>query len=446
MKRARTVLFLAPEPLGRSLTGPARRTVKLAECVAKRCEVTLAAPEPSTFPDGPFRTLETGPLHDQRLAEAFASHDVSVVQILPSPRQLFTAMRHARRLVVDVLAPLALEAAAIGPPGVARDAMARWRARELSAHLAASDLVLCTNEKQRDLLLGVGLATGLLTGGAGAPPLQERIAVVPHGLDDEPAPRRTGAPLRRDGAVGADDRVAVWAGGLWSWLDPLTAIRALEGLRPERPELKLAFVGFEHPDPDQRRGHEAVAAEAIAYARDRSLEGSVVFRPRWLSRDEYLEHLMDADVGVSLHAAGLEGRFASRTRVLDYLEAGLPVVCSSGDTMSDVVAAHGLGEIVRPQDADDCARALDALTRGEARPSVSPEALAPLRWSSVARPLVDYCADGDPDAAPSPTSAALAVCAPSYPVFLRSVYGDGGPREVARALGRRFSALGRARR
>src|SRR3712207_7857570 len=52
----------------------------------------------------------------------------------------------------------------------------------------------------------------------------------------------------------------------------------------------------------------------------------------------------------SLHAAGLEGRFASRTRVLDYLAAGLPVVCSSGDTMSDVVAAHGLGEVVPPQD------------------------------------------------------------------------------------------------
>ena len=420
--------------------------MELAEQVAEACDVTLAAPGPSTFPDGPFRTLETGPQHDQRLAEAFASHDVSVVQILPSPRQLLTAMRHARRLVVDLIAPLALEAATIGPPGRSRDAMVSWRSRELTAHLATADLILCTNEKQHDLLLGVGLATGMLAGAAGKRPLQERIAVVPHGLPDAPAPRRPASPLRGHGILGATDRVAIWSGGMWSWLDPLTAIRAVERLRPERPDLKLVFVGFEHPDPAQRRGHEAVAAKAIAYARDRALEDAVIFRPRWLGHDEYFDHLRDADVGVSLHVPGLEARFATRTRVLDYLAAGLRVVCSSGDTMSDVVAAKRLGETVEPRDVEECAAALDRLTRGDERPRLSQEALAPLRWSSVAQPLVDYCAQRDAEVSPKSATATVGVAATSYPPFLRALYGDGGPLEIARALGRRSAALSRARR
>ena len=117
---ANSVLFLAPEPLRESLTGPARRVVMLARQVAEACEVTLAAPAPSVFPDGPFRTLETGALNDQRLARAFAEHDVVVTQTLPSPRQLLTAVRHARRLVVDLIAPLALEVSEIGAEGAAR--------------------------------------------------------------------------------------------------------------------------------------------------------------------------------------------------------------------------------------------------------------------------------------------------------------------------------------
>jgi glycosyltransferase involved in cell wall biosynthesis len=424
------VLFLAPEPLHASLTGPARRAVKLAEVVAEHCEVTLAAPAPSTFPEGPFRTLETGPLEDQQLADAMARHDVTVLQMLPSPRQLLAALRNARRLVVDLLAPLAFEVSEIG----AEDALARWRTRELMMQLRAADLVLCSNEKQRDLLLGVGLATGLLERGGRGQPLQERLAVVSHGLDPEQhVPSES--PFRGAGLVGPDERLAVWGGGMWSWLDPLTAVRALERLRPARPDLKLAFVGFEHPDPEAQRAHAAVTDATISYARDHGLEDAVIFRPEWLGRSAYLNHLSDADVGLTLHGETLEGRFASRTRVLDYLSAGLPVLCSRGDTMSELVDAHGLGTVVEPLDVDGCARALDELTSAR-RPQVDRSALTPLLWENVARPLVAYLAD---PGAFGRRSGSLAQVARSYPDFLRGVYRSRGAGELVAALRRRLA-------
>ena len=430
----RSVLFLAPEPLRQSLTGPTRRVVKLAEAVAEVCDVTLGAPAPSVFPDGPMRTLETGPERDEQLKLALASHDVTVVQTLPSPRQLLMALRHAPRLVVDVIAPLALEVMEIDTPMPVRRALVRWRTHELAAHLAAADLVLCTNEKQRDLVLGIALASGLLE--PGGRPLQERIAVVPHGIDDAPLPSH-GSPLRADG-LGDDVRIAVWGGGIWSWLDPLTAIRAVERLRPSRPDLRLAFVGLDHPDPEHRRAHEPLAAEAMAYVRDRGLEEAVVFRPRWLSRDEYVGHLMDADVGVSLHGPTLEGLYASRTRVLDYLFAGLPVVCTSGDTMADLVASRGLGVVVEPLDADACATALDRLTQGEPHP-VDRQALEPLHWRNVARPLLEFCAS--PDGRPQRSRrAAFQIVAREYPSFVSALYRTQGGRAAAAALVRRATA------
>ena len=431
----RSVLILAPEPLGDTVTGPAQRAVRLAEAVAEGCDVTLAAPAPSVFPDGPFRTLETGPQHDQRLTRALSGHDVAVVQALPSPRQLLTARRHARRLVADMIAPLALELAEVGDDPATTRAVVRWRAHQMVAHLAVADLVLCTNEKQRDLVIGAGLAAGLLDGGA---PLQNRVMVVPHGVDPVP-PRPGRSLLRANGFAGDDDRVVVWGGGIWSWLDPLTAIRAVERLRPSRPDLKLAFVGLDHPNPVLRRAHGPLAAEAEAYVRDRGLGAMVAFRPRWLSRDDFFAHLRDADVGLSLNGATLESRYASRTRVLDYLMAGLPVVCTRGDTMAELVDRHELGCVVEAADVDGVAGALDRLTRGEPRKIDDHGALEPLMWRNVARPLLEFCL-GDEPAVRRTRRSSLAV-ARGYPAFLSAVYRTEGAGGLAGAAMRQVARL-----
>jgi glycosyltransferase involved in cell wall biosynthesis len=434
----RSVLILAPEPLGETVTGPVLRAVKLAEAVAEGCDVTLAAPAPSVFPEGRFRTLETGPQQNQRLARALSAHDVAVVQALPSPRQLLTARRHARRLVADMIAPLALELAEVGDEPATTRAVVRWRAHQMVAHIAVADLVLCTNEKQRDLVIGAGLAAGLLDGGAS---LQDRVVVVPHGVD--PAPPRPGRSLlRANGFADDGDRVAVWGGGIWSWLDPLTAIRAVERLRPSRPDLKLAFVGLDHPNPAPRRAHAPLAAEAVAYVRDRGLEDTVAFRPRWLSRDDLFAHLRDADVGLSLSAPTLEGRYASRTRVLDYLTAGLPVVCTRGDTMAELVDRHELGRVVGVADVDGVASAVDALTRGEPRRVDNHGVLEPLIWRNVARPLLEFCLGEEPGVQRTWRSS-LGVAARGYPAFLSAVWRTEGSPGLARAAARRAVSLAR---
>ena len=431
--RTASVLFLAPEPVGPESAGPVHRSLKLAEVVAEHCQVTLAAPSPSTFPDGPFRTLETGPVHDQRLARVLSEHDIAVVQTLPSPRQLLAALSHAPRLVVDLIAPLPLEAAELKSP--ARDAIARWRTRELVAHLAAADLVLCTTEKQRDLMLGVALVTRVLEGEAGPLSAQDRIAVVPYGVDDHP-PRQTRAALRATDLVSDGDWLAIWAGGMWSWLDPLTAIKAVERLRPTRPDLKLVFAAFEHPLARQREAHESLVAEAIGYTRDRSLDGMVIFRPRWLEKQDYYNHLLEADVGLSLHRPTLEAHFAWRARVLDYLWAGLPVICTGGDTMSELVASEGLGRVVEPLDVGGCVDAVQQLTAGRRHRVDSRAALERFRWRDVAQPLVEYCLDPD-SRPPRPRRNARILAARGYPAFFGSLYGSGGKAELLRALGRR---------
>ena len=81
-----------------------------------------------------------------------------------------------------------------------------------------------------------------------------------------------------------------------------------------------------------------------------------MFRPDWLTRDEFVGQLADADVGVSLHLARSSratraGRASSTTS-----RPACRCLASRGDTMSDLVAAHGLGRVVAPDDDDACAR------------------------------------------------------------------------------------------
>ena len=65
------------------------------------------------------------------------------------------------------------------------------------------------------------------------PTFRSYVDVVPFGLPDRP-PQRS-APVLKGvwPGIGEDDRVLLWAGGVWRWLDAITPIRAVERLRAE---------------------------------------------------------------------------------------------------------------------------------------------------------------------------------------------------------------------
>src|SRR6185436_5397570 len=129
---------------------------------------------------------------------------------------------------------------------------------------------------------------------------------------------------------------------------------------------------------------------AQALARELGLLGRVVrFNDGWVPYEERGAWLLQADCAVAAHRDHLETRFAHRTRLLDCLWAGLPVVCTRGDELAERISREGLGEAVPVGDpgalAAGLARVLDA---GRAAYSERLAAAAgELRWSRVAEPL-----------------------------------------------------------
>ena len=187
-------------------------------------------------------------------------------------------------------------------------------------------------------------------------------------------------------------------------------------------------------------------AEALrSLSADLGLTGThVFFNEGWVPYEERGSYLADADVAVSTHLAHIETHFSFRTRVLDYLWAGLPVLTTEGDSLAELVAAEDLGEVVPYADVEATAAALLRLADPERRRGCAERSravAARFRWTAAAEPLVTYCLD--PRRAPD-RDGGLGPPTESSRLLERAgeVWRDEGPAEVARRglrrLGRRL--------
>ena len=306
--------------------------------------------------------------------------------------------REDRIFVADVYDPMHLEQLeAAKDDGPHNRRVAVLGATEvLNEQLRRGDFFVCASEKQRDFWLGHLASLGRINPVTYDfdPSLRSQIAVVPFGIPDHP-PERTRSAIKGviDG-VGPDDPVILWGGGVYNWFDPLTLIRAVDQLRARIPNVRLVFLGMRHPNvevPEMR-----MAVEARRLAADLGLVGStVIFNEEWVAYEDRQNYLLDADVAVTTHLHHIETEFSFRTRVLDYLWAGLPTVATSGDSLADLIEHEGLGLTVAPGDVDGLAEALFRLLEDDTFAADCRANVADVRsrfaWSVALRPIVEFC-------------------------------------------------------
>jgi hypothetical protein len=322
------VLIVSGEPVGGAMAGPAIRALELARALAPYCRVTLAAPGPSRLEEPRLTLLEATNADFDRLLAAVRSHDVVVAQQLPA-QLLRYVQKLPIRYVADLYNPLTIELleALADAHAPRKRSLARRLTRTVFAQCAAADFVICASEKQRDLWLGGIALAGLIDLESYRRDRTYRaiVDVVPFGLSERPPAHVRPVLKGVYPGIGADDQVLLWGGGIWRWLDPLTPIKAVERLAAEGRRIHLFFLGAERPGA-AGMGVPSSAEEAIAYARANRLDGTCVhFKRGWVPYEERQSYLVEADLGISAHHNHLEARFSFRTRVLDYLWAGLPI-------------------------------------------------------------------------------------------------------------------------
>ncbi len=266
----------------------------------------------------------------------------------------------------------------------------------LNEQLVRADFMLCASAKQRDFWLGQLAAMGRINPANYDvdESLESLITVVPFGVADETPVRTRDAIRGVVPGIGADDVVLLWGGGVYNWFDPLTLLRAINELRDEIPTLRLFFLGLKHPNPHV--GEMRMAVETRALADELGLTDTFVFfNEDWVAFDDRANYFLDADVGISTHLDHVETAFSFRTRILDYLWAGLPVVATQGDALAELIDEHGAGLTVPPSDVAALADALRRIATDRdlrTASAAASEALgAGMRWSAALEPLLRFC-------------------------------------------------------
>ena len=393
--RPTTVAFITHEALGDTLAGPAIRVLELARALAPDARPILVTPQPGAdrgIEQRAYRFDARQPLHD-----ALGGADVVVVQGFTLHK--FPALAtDDRPLVVDLYCPFHLEnlerRRLVDTDPTHRGFAASVDRRVLAEQVTRGDFFLCASERQRDYWLGLLMGCGRLDAAEyqNDPSAEALIAVVPFGLPATP-PSRSGVGLKgRVPGIAPADRLVLWGGSIADWHDPVTPIRAVAALRDRHPAIRLAMpAGIPNPDLPPM----AALARAREHAERLGILDRHVFFFDWVPYDARANVLLDAEIGVSAHHLSLETRYAWRTRLLDYIWAGLPMVCTRGDGLAARVEAEGLGLGVEPGDVDGFAAALGRLLDDTAFSAAcrarSLDAAASLTWPAVVAPLGAYC-------------------------------------------------------
>jgi glycosyltransferase involved in cell wall biosynthesis len=271
------------------------------------------------------------------------------------PLSLLLTVLFRKKSIFDQYDPVIFELLEQKPVGWAEKLRLRgmlflWKARQRLI-LRWGQQFLVANEKQKDLLIGqlaiLGQADKLAS-----------VTIMPFGLPDvKPYKNRS---VLRGSKIRDTDFLLIWGGGIWDWFDPFTLLKALSILKARREDIKVYFPGINPPSPDTRK--MTVTDAFLTEARSLGLLATSVFvNDGWTAYADRADYLLEADAGITLHRDSLETRFAFRTRVLDYLWAGLPIIASQGDSWAEVIDRKGLGITVVPGDVDGLVSAIEKL-------------------------------------------------------------------------------------
>lgn len=397
-------LLISHDVVGDAMAGPGIRYFHLARVLAKHVDVTLAVPDGSSreIPADGFEVVH------------FRSDDWSTLQphvqrartcVFPSViADAFPALADSDVCrVIDGYDPLLAEWLSV--PGSPDDGVftADWQKLmlQLNRQYVMGDFFLCASERQRDWWLGLLEANGRINPATHRkdPSLRNLIDVVAYGLPEhEPVHTRQIVKGVWDG-ISPDDKLLVWGGGLWPWLDPVTAVRAVAQVAEQRSDVRLIFPGTRHPNPILYDMPTALQ-DTRRIAQDLGLTDSFVSFGDWVPYQDWSSLLLECDVALTLHHDTLETRLAFRSRVLEYIWCSLPIVATRGDATSELVDQYGLGIVVDYEDVDAVAGAiLRLLDEGPgARADAFAAAHQELTWEKLALPLINYCQNPSPAA------------------------------------------------
>ncbi|MCA9349798.1 glycosyltransferase family 4 protein, partial [Candidatus Saccharibacteria bacterium] len=367
------------------MSGPGQRAWELAIRLSEQYQVTLYTPNISDLTSEQFQIKSFDLLNPIELRADCESADYILCQTV----RLYLREWAGKdtKIIADLFDPIFLEALEVYKYKSLKYQSEIHQAliEEIKQTIINSDYFICANQRQKDLWLGFIFLLGKTNPASyhDYPNLENLITIVPFGLPEKLDLRKTSntpglpskdsgilrnsskgnlnskASLRKKFGFSDHDKLVVWTGGLWNWFDTEIIIEAFKIISQTRRDIKMVFYGYKLVNTDM--GSEVTMSADKAYAlakKYRLLDSAVFYYPDWISPSEMLNHLEEADIGISTHYDNLETRFSNRTRALYFIKARLPFITTKGDIFAELVEQKQLGRVVDQGDTNQLANTI----------------------------------------------------------------------------------------
>ncbi len=390
------ICIISYDIIGKNMAGPGIRFYEFAKILSEYLDVTLLTPNKVDIDTEGFKTAQYKLNNYRTLNRHVENSDMILIQghIL----YYFPFLKNFKgKIIVDLYNPFNLESLEMfrNADIAERVRIDKNNVNILKLQLTIGDFFICASEKQRDYWLGMLNAIGRLNpyNYDSDNTLRNLIDVVSFGIPSRP-PLHPGLSIRNViPEIKEEDRVILWGGGIWNWLDPITAIKAVWEIVRSRKNIKLVFMGVKHPDPKLPEMKKCI--DAINLAKELGLYGKNVFFNEWVPYHMRQAFLLDSDVGLSIHSKRIETEFSYRTRVMDYIWARLPIITTEGDSIAGMVKSENIGEVVKYEDAHQLARVMENMLMNKSLREIYSKNLNKIAprfyWENVTKPLVKYC-------------------------------------------------------
>jgi GT2 family glycosyltransferase len=390
------LLIVSNDIVDKKMAGPGMRYFEMARILSKDFSVTLAIPNKTEvdIPDANIVQYKEEHPNELRIltqycdVALFSSHIAGKCPFLSQVDQ---------RIIIDLYDPIVLENLHyyLNETSSSQQLLNQQSVELINNLVKIGDFFICGNERQRDYWLGVLTANGRINPESYKhdPTMRSLIDIVGIGLPEH-KPDQTPFLHGIHPNIPKDAKIVLWGGGIWNWLDPLTIIEAWPQIITQNPSARLVFLGTRHPNPTVPRHEMVNKAEKLAEEIGEK-DKSITFLD-WVPYKDRERILSESDLSVTLHPIHVETRFSLRTRVLDAIWAGIPLVVTEGDITSEWIKKYNIGIVCSEFDKKSVADAINQILNSP-KPiweTGFTELQNKLKWEKVVEPLRAYVLGG----------------------------------------------------
>jgi glycosyltransferase involved in cell wall biosynthesis len=214
------------------------------------------------------------------------------------------------------------------------------------------------------------------------------LRIVPYGINsDQPVTKAQPIKELLGGSYEKSWKI-LWFGAVYPWFNIRILMDAIQLLNQKHPT-RLIMVGAKNPfnaHPDFVAKSEEVQS-LVAEPEFKDL----IQTHDWVPFESRADWYLDCDLIITLNEPGMENGLSWRTRVADYVWAGMPVASNGGDPLTEDLIAHGGASRVDIGSAESLSESIHKILSDEARlkgMKAQMQLYRPkLYWENVIKPL-----------------------------------------------------------